>query len=82
MKGSNIIFLPLIFSIIFSLHLVIDVPVYMRRVLALITLGTVLWFIYYHLKEPVLVGRNIIVVILLTVFTVLLVLITLFKTGW
>lgn len=55
---------------------------YLRRSLAILTLGMVLWFIYEQLKEPDLEGRLIIILCVIVVTSVLLVLGTLLKTGW
>jgi hypothetical protein len=82
MKVRKIIILPLILSIIFSSNWANDIATYMRRGLAILTLGMILWFIYEHLKEPDLAGRNIIVLSVIVVTSVLLVIGTLLNTGW
>jgi hypothetical protein len=82
MKVRKIIFLPILFSIIFSTNWAVDIATYLRRGLALLTLGMILWFIYDYLKEPDLAGRIILVLCVSVVISFLLVLRTLLKTGW
>jgi hypothetical protein len=67
---------------IVSLNWFVEIEVYVRRGMVLLTLGTILWFIYDLLKEPVLPGQLVIVVFLVSLFSILLVLGTLLKIGW
>jgi uncharacterized membrane protein len=82
MKERKWVFLPLIFSVMLSFYRGELWGVFVKRGLVVLTLGSVLWSFYNLLKEPVIVVKMIITGILIGVISLLLVILTLSKTGW
>lgn len=82
MKDYKRLISPLIFFMVFSFYWVAVFGVSVRRVLVVLTLGTILWSIYNLLKEPVLSGKVMIIVMLVAITSLLFVIITVSKTGW
>lgn len=82
MNLYKLMLLPLILSIIVACNVFIEMANSARRGLIVITLGSILWFVYEQLKEPVVSIQLVIVVFVFSMTSVLLVVWTLFKTGW
>jgi hypothetical protein len=82
MRIRKIVFFPVLLSMIVSMNWVVEMSIFLKRCLAILTLGMILWIIYDHLKEPDLAGRIIIVLCFVVVTSVLLILGTLLKIGW
>ncbi|MDZ5473351.1 hypothetical protein SM124_16655 [Bacillus sp. 31A1R] len=81
MKFQKIILL-LILTFIVSLNWFVDMGVYVRRGVVLLTLGTILWVIFDQLKASILQGKHVLFVFFVSFICILLVLGTLLKTGW
>ncbi len=82
MNLYKLMLLPLILSIIVACNVFIEMANSARRGLIVLTLGSILWFVYEQLKEPVVSIQLVIVVFVFSMTSVLLVVWTLFKTGW
>jgi len=76
------IILLLILTFIVALNGFVDMEVYVRRGVVLLTLGTILWVIFEQLKAPILRGKLVLFVFFVSFICILLVLGTLLKMGW
>ncbi|UHA61428.1 hypothetical protein KDJ21_007160 [Metabacillus litoralis] len=82
MNLPKLMLLPLILSMIVACNVFIEMAISVRRGLIVLTLGSILWFIYEQLKEPVVSVQLVIVIFVFSTFAFLLVVWTLFETGW